>query len=350
MRSCPPRVSVVITAYNHEKFIAKTLDSVLMQRTNFPYEIVIGEDCSTDNTRNILISYQQRFPDIFRLLLHEKNLGAFKNGKQVLEACTGDYIACLEGDDYWLTPEKMQKQVDFLDLYPHCSTCFHDALIVYEDGSKESTSYRPRQNEFSTVENLLLDNFIPTAAVMFRRGLFGTIPDWISRLKMADWPLHILNAVHGDIGYIDETMSAYVVHRGGMWSLKDWRAHEPDIIELFEALHMHLDRKYSAIITRILRWRNLTLAMKFEHAGEVDCARRHAVKALFAHLRICFETGRHSCNEFNIAAPLPVQLQPVAGFMLLKKVLRLTVAPLVEPYPALSRFIKTTARALNLSA
>lgn len=110
------KVSVLMITYNHEKFIAQAIDSILMQQVNFDYEIVIGEDCSTDGTRAIVIQYQKEYPDKIRLLLPEENLGMHKNFVQTFRACQGEYIALLEGDDYWTSPRKLQKQVDFFRL------------------------------------------------------------------------------------------------------------------------------------------------------------------------------------------------------------------------------------------
>lgn len=109
-----PLVSVWMITYNHEKFIAQAIDSVIMQKTNFDYEIVIGEDCSTDRTREIVLEYKAKHPDKFKLLLQEKNVGMMQNFIVTLKTCNGKYIALLEGDDYWTDPLKLQKQVDFL--------------------------------------------------------------------------------------------------------------------------------------------------------------------------------------------------------------------------------------------
>lgn len=106
-------VTIISLTYNHEKYIAQALESILMQKVNFTYEIVVGEDCSKDRTREILIQYAEKHPDKFHLLLHEKNIGAAKNQNKVFENCKGKYIAMLEGDDYWTDPYKLQKQVDF---------------------------------------------------------------------------------------------------------------------------------------------------------------------------------------------------------------------------------------------
>ncbi|MEM6399437.1 MAG: glycosyltransferase family 2 protein, partial [Cyanobacteria bacterium P01_D01_bin.116] len=115
-----PMVSVSLVTFNHEKFIAQAIESVLLQEVDFSYEIIIGEDFSSDKTREIVIEYQKQYPDIIRLILPEENLGYYgqKIFVQTLQACRGKYIALLDGDDYWTTPNKLQQQVDFLDNHP----------------------------------------------------------------------------------------------------------------------------------------------------------------------------------------------------------------------------------------
>lgn len=324
------KVSVAMVTYNHEKFIAKALDSVLMQHTAFEYEIVLGEDCSTDNTRNIVTEYKRKYPDKIRLLLNEKNMGMHGNGAQVLQACSGEYIAMLDGDDYWTSPEKLQKQVDFLDSRSECSACFHDALIVTEDGSEEPQHYRAQQKVLSTVEDLLVDNFIPTAAVMFRRGLIGELPAWANSLKMGDWVLHILNAIQGPIGYIDETMSVYVVHRGGVWSMKSRQDHTLAMIELFEALDRHLPSQYRHCTARILRWRYAEASTVYEQSGDLKSAGSCAVKAFVQHVKIvCEPLFRWKYREFS---PLPTVIASASGVRLFKNLLRLYVLPVMRVY------------------
>jgi len=342
------KVSVAMVTYNHEKFIAKALDSVLMQQAAFEYEIVIGEDCSTDNTRNIVTEYKRRYPDKIRLLLNEKNMGMHGNGAQVLQACSGEYIAMLDGDDYWTSAEKLQKQVDFLDGHHDCSACFHDALIVAEVGSEEPIHYREKQKEFSTVGDLLVDNFIPTAAVMFRRGLVGELPAWANSLKMGDWVLHILNAIHGRIGYIDETMSVYVVHRGGVWSMKSRQDHTLAMIELFEALNRHLPRQYRQSTARILRWRYADASTVYEQSGNLKSAGSFAVKAFVQHLKIVCE--RLFSRKRNEASSMPAEITSVSGNRLFKNLLRLYLLPVIRtlfPVP-LYKYLGTIARKLDL--
>lgn len=280
------KVSVAMITYNHEEFIAKAIDSVLMQRTNFDYEIVIGEDCSTDNTRDIVTDYQKRYPDKFRLLLNEKNLGPFRNAKQTYESCQGTYVAVLDGDDYWTSPEKLQKQVDYLDNHPECAICFHNVTEVYKDGGRKSHSFFCNdRKEFYTVEDLLIGNFIPTPSTMFRNGLIPKIPDWFSLLPMGDWPALILNALHGKIGYINEVMAVHLNHRGGVWfaMTNNWlEAHKASIV-VYDNLYIHLEDKYRPIITHCLHKLCLKIARGYEEKGELNNAKRYAIMAFSKH-------------------------------------------------------------------
>lgn len=341
------KVSVAIVTYNHERFIAKALDSVLSQRTAFEFEVVLGEDCSSDTTRDIVMEYKRRYPDNIRLLLNEKNLGMHANGAQVLRACTGEYIAMLDGDDYWTSAEKLQKQVDFLSGHPECSACFHDALIIHEDNSEEPKHYRTMQKEFSTVEDLLIDNFIPTAAVMFRRTLIKRLPAWAESLEMGDWVIHILNALHGRIGYIDEVMSVYVVHGCGVWSTKSRLIHTRAIIELFEALDRHLDSTYLRDTKRILRWRYYDASGQYEQSGDLTNARLCAVKAFMKHLVLTGEQLFHDKKCEPVV--MPHYITSVRGAALLKNILRLYLVPVLRthlPSPLYKR-IGAIARKLN---
>src|SRR5437899_12856070 len=131
------KVTALVTTYNHGNYIAQALDSVLMQKTNFEYEIIVAEDCSIDRTRSIVLDFQRRDPERIRLVLPAENLGSAGNRvfAQAFELAQGEYVALLDGDDYWTSPKKLQKQVEFLGTHPECVLCFHNALRIYEDGS-----------------------------------------------------------------------------------------------------------------------------------------------------------------------------------------------------------------------
>ena len=244
------KVSVLMITYNHENLIAQAIESVLEQQVSFEYEIVIGEDCSTDNTRAIVQTYQEKYPDRIRALLPAQNLGMTRNFEATLNHCRGQYIALLEGDDYWTSPQKLQTQVNFLDAHPDCAICFHNASVVYEDGSQETRNFSPPdQKPISDLRDLFYENFMATPTVMFRNRLCDRLPSWFHYLKMGDWTLHILNAQFGKIGYLNPVMAVYRIHSGGVWSSSSQTARLQASIKMFEYLNTHFRGKYSYLIS-----------------------------------------------------------------------------------------------------
>ncbi|MEH2168484.1 MAG: glycosyltransferase [Nostoc sp.] len=259
------KVSVLITTYNHENYIAQAIESVLMQQVNFEYEVVIGEDYSTDNTRQIVIDYQRNYPEKIRLLLPDQNLGMHKNFMNSLQACQGQYIAALEGDDYWTSSKKLQKQVDFLDKNLDYAISFHNVLIFWQDNSHSPQIFLHNQPKTSTIEDLLINNFISTPSVVYRAGLIKEFPDWFSEQSMGDWICHIFNAQHGKIGYIDEVMAAYRVHAKGVWSSKSRGYQLKETIRMLETLKSNFSSQYQAIINTSINFYSQQLANVLEY-------------------------------------------------------------------------------------
>ena len=124
LKMTEPLVSVKMITYNHAPYIARAIEGVLQQKTNFPFELVIGEDCSTDGTREIVFEYQRKYPKLIRVVASEKNLGAAANSRQTTKVCRGKYLAFCEGDDFWHDPSKLQKQVDYLESHPECGLVY----------------------------------------------------------------------------------------------------------------------------------------------------------------------------------------------------------------------------------
>jgi hypothetical protein len=222
-----PRVSVRVLAYNHARFIRQALDGVLMQEASFPFEICIGEDDSSDGTREICREYAALNPEKIRLFLRSRRdvirIGGRPTGRhnfiETLNECRGEYVALLDGDDYWTSPVKLQMQVDYLDAHPEIAVCGHAVVAVDSEGSPHPTlAWDGPRKTVTTTADLLQRNFLPTCSVVFRRGLIGEFPDWFRRIPMADWPLHILNSRHGDVGFLGEPMAAHRFHTRGYWS------------------------------------------------------------------------------------------------------------------------------------
>ena len=216
----PAKVSVLMITYNHERFISQAIISVLAQEAGFPFELVIGEDCSTDGTRKICDAFAAKHPDRIRVLPSDRNLGLLANYMRTWEACRGAYIATIDGDDFWLASDKLAAQVNVLESNPRLSICFHNACLADENGPlpdevNDSASIPAEISFRDFVDNGL---FMPTATVMFRGGLFRRLPEWMRNLPFEDWPTHVLHATRGPIAFVPQTMSAYRIHQQGVWS------------------------------------------------------------------------------------------------------------------------------------
>src|SRR5437879_4589544 len=135
-----PAFSVLLVTYNHAKYVAQALDSILMQRPDFDFEIVVADDCSSDLTTSIIKEYEKQYSQL-RVLPPDNHLGISRNYQRGFAACRGEYIAVLEGDDYWISPRKLQAMSAFLNRNPHCSFCFH--RIIRYDQHPEGVAFYP---------------------------------------------------------------------------------------------------------------------------------------------------------------------------------------------------------------
>ncbi len=249
------KVSVLMTTYNHEAFIVQAIEGVLMQETDFAFELLIGEDCSTDQTREIVLEYAKRFPNRIQVISPMANEGGNCNFSRLLAASRGSYIAWIEGDDYWIDPEKLQLQTDFLDANPEFAICFHSVYRVYEDGSERLQQLTNEgQAWMTTIEDLCRGNYIETASVMYRKS-FETLPDWLIPLPIGDWPINILHAQYGKIGYINRPMSVYRIHNCGIWTSRPTIQRFVDCITAAEVCNKMLQYRYEPYFNfSITRW------------------------------------------------------------------------------------------------
>src|ERR1700693_1289131 len=172
------KLSVAMITYNHQRFIGEAIGSGLAQKVNFGSEIVIGEDCSTDGTRGVILDFQRRHPERIVPILRERNVGAMRNFAETIAACRGQYVAFLEGDDYWTSVDKLQRQVDFLDAHPDSVLCCHRVKFLYETGSAEVNVHPLLAAGPYTIEDLLRMNFVMTCSAVLRRDLIGPLPRW----------------------------------------------------------------------------------------------------------------------------------------------------------------------------
>ncbi len=211
-----PTLSVCLITYNHEKYIAQAIESVLMQKVNFSMEFIIAEDRSPDSTREIIRKYAAQNPEI-KLILQEKNVGAARNFMDLINAAKGKYVAYLEGDDFWTDSLKLQKQVDFLENNPNFAICFHAVNVVLENDPQKSYISNRDQKEVTDFDDLAFGNYIHTLSCVYRNGLFGDFPDWYAAMEIGDYPLHLLNAQHGKIKFLADVMATYRIRDESTW-------------------------------------------------------------------------------------------------------------------------------------
>ena len=211
-----PLLSIASIAYNHEEFIVQAIDSWLMQKTKFDFEIVIGEDCSTDNTLQIIKEYQRKQPDLIKIITSGKNEGMHANFTRTLKACKGTYIALCEGDDYWTDSTKLQKQVDFLESNNDYSGIAHGVDILYEDVYDKEIPFIDR--DIDTLEDAF-NYFYPTCSLVFRKCVIrDEIINLVSNLEYlgGDKVTLLVLFKNGRLKYCKYKMAVYRKHKGGI--------------------------------------------------------------------------------------------------------------------------------------
>lgn len=206
------KLSVFLVTYNQERYIRKALDSILMQEVDFDYEVIIGEDCSTDSTPQICDEYATKYPFV-KVYHHKKNLGLLGNWEFVWNHCTGEYIAMLEGDDYWIDSKKLQKQVDFLDVHPEYALTFTSADVKIEEGGAPGAEQSLKSiREGNYTEDDLFDGKLSvlTSTIVCRNCIQPIHYDM--RLLYADHYTFVRLFRNG-LGYgFSQQMSVYRVH------------------------------------------------------------------------------------------------------------------------------------------
>lgn len=216
-------VSIFILTYNQEQFISETIESVLMQKTTFEYQLVIGEDCSTDSTRKICESYAHLFPEKIKLLPPlEKNIGLIANYIRTIKECNGKYIAICDGDDYWIDEKKLQKQVDFLENNFDFFIVYTRVRKLFPNGEfKESTSIP--QKKTTDFDDLIFDNYIPSVTALFKniQDNQNQLPTWIINLPYGDWPTYLWTIKDGGkIHFLDEVTAVYRMDIGESFKIR----------------------------------------------------------------------------------------------------------------------------------
>lgn len=248
-----PKISACIIAYNHEQYIRTCLDGAVNQKMDFEYEIVIGDDNSTDGTSQICEEYANRYPNIIKYFPRTKNLGMIGNWRNTIQDCSGKYIALCEGDDYWIDPLKLQKQVDFLETEADFTMSFHSVEVKNEIEGIEY-NYPIPNKDVLFFKDLLFKHYIPTCSVVFRKKeLPYPLPEWLNRSKMCDIPLELFIADKGKTKFFDEKMAVYRKNDKSITQNKEHIKQGRKAYEyLYSNLRSHFGNKYFLLFSVVI--------------------------------------------------------------------------------------------------
>jgi glycosyltransferase involved in cell wall biosynthesis len=253
-------VSINCITYNHEKYIAQAIESFLMQETDFEYEVLIHDDASTDRTASIIRDYACQYPDIIKPIYQTEN--QYSKGLKVgtvynLPRAQGKYIAFCEGDDYWIDPLKLQKQINYMEEHPECSMCAH-AVKVVKNGNQAAVRFIKPYNETCAVpiEDIIVGGggFIGINSVVYPKKCMDTPPDFYLRAPVGDVPLELYLATQGRVYYLHEVMSAYRIGVAGSWTSRVASSQEKQIeirtamIKMTDEFDRYTDYKYAETV------------------------------------------------------------------------------------------------------
>lgn len=264
-----PLVSVVSITYNHEPYIRDCLEGFLMQKTNFPVEVIIHDDASTDHTADIIREYYEKRPDLFHVIIEREN--QYSQHKSVslplYQQAKGKYIALCEGDDYWTDSLKLQKQFDFMESHPDYSCCFHNVMIKNTRNNSEKKYYKKRIKREWDLRDIIIagGGLMPTASMFFRKKNTHDYKMIKEGCPVGDYPLSICLARNGRIHYTDDIMSTYRVLAKGSWSER--MGNDPT--------------KYIDSLESMIKWMNLLKNKIIDKTKEID------LKIAFINFEIC---------------------------------------------------------------
>lgn len=247
-----PVVSVFNWTFNHRDFIRESIESILDQRTSFPVEIIIHDDASTDGTAEIVREYSEKYPSLFRNVMQRENQYS-KGGNLLLPLAIyprGRYVALVDGDDFWTDPQKLQKQVDLLESDPQVVLTGHRFRLASAESSDTGCLSMVERSR-GGLEDILLRNYVHTSSAMFRNGILK--PEMlVDPPDAGDWFIWVQLAKHGEIGFINEVMSGYRIHAGGVASGLSLKKKVASVSRTVPRLHRDFGPRYRQIMNQSL--------------------------------------------------------------------------------------------------
>lgn len=273
-------VSVFMLTYNQVHFVGQAIQSALDQEADFPIRLVIGDDCSTDGTLDVIKDLMHNHPGRIELLTHDTNLGIGRNFLRTLRACRGRYVAILDGDDYWIDPHKLADQVALLEDDPACAIVYSNVRQIAPTGVAKIYRHQPPKRR-SHFDEMVHDNFIPSVSCVLRnRARRDSPPEWIANLPFGDWPLYLWTLTDGGrVAHLDRVTAVY---RLGIGASSGMRRDSVAISRIKQRIltHMLHDSDFTERRTQIRR--GLSHALMQQCAGLHRKRRRALGAAAFA--------------------------------------------------------------------
>ncbi len=266
-----PLVTVCLATYNHICYLRQCLDSIFSQKVNFPYEVLIHDNASSDGTQDMIREYAAQYPDRVRTMLQQVNQQSqgIKSFYTLMRNARGTYIALIEGDDYWTDPQKLQKQADYMEQHPGCTLCVHAAVTVDGENHVLQKILRPAEcsRDLTAQEVIGKSGWFATASMVLRRNAVQQLPNFYFHAPVGDYPLSAHLAMNGSVHYIDAFMSAYRINISGSWtstvcgSRKKYRQHMEEMNKMFAEIDSETDGQYHETLSGVLLKREFDLAV-----------------------------------------------------------------------------------------
>ncbi|MBE7003021.1 MAG: glycosyltransferase [Ruminococcaceae bacterium] len=251
----PIMVSVVCNTYNHGPYIAEALDGFVMQETNFPFEVLVHDDASTDNTADIIREYEKKYPEIIKPYYETENQYSKRDGsisRIQFGRAKGKYIALCEGDDYWTDPQKLQKQYEAMEKYPEIDMCAHAATGIQASNGQINLIISPRDKAcvIPTGDVILGGGgFVATNSLFYRMSMRNKIPEFVNYLRL-DYSYQIWGSLRGGMLFLPDNMSVYRMNAPGSWTMrmktkkKEYNAHSKKVCEMLRILNEETFGRY----------------------------------------------------------------------------------------------------------
>ena len=305
------KVSVICNVYNHGKYIRDALEGFVTQQTSFPFEVLVHDDASTDNSADIIREYEARYPDLIKPIYQTENQYS-KGGKisRRFQAprTRGKYVALCEGDDYWTDPLKLQKQYDFMETHPEYTLCTCSTVWLDMQTGRQMSLCRTDRDRDVSIEEMILEEkgrVFQYATFFIRAEHWVTLPDWVASFPVGDYPQAINAALHGKVRMLADTMAVYRNHADGSWTSRVDKDKTYKIrmytrmVEGLEALDKATDGRYHDVIQRRIRLQKYYLArvkgdLKGMCSGELgELFRSRSLRSRVGDLLQCKLPGVH---------------------------------------------------------